>query len=188
MEKRVQLLDPLKFNPSRSIAEPLQIKWNLCVLCQKKGNKPLVHPKDGYEIIEKNILKFSEVDALPHKLNFNHINEGSGISQTLQKNNARWHKSCYLAYCPQKLERAIKRRNEDEGTDCASPVKTRRSIGPLPSSNKDICFFCEEPSTKKNKLIKAVTDNIDIQVRGYVKAIGDRKLETKLADGDMHVP
>ena len=49
-----------------------------------------------------------------------------------------------------------------------------------------ICFFCEEPSTKKNKLIKAVTDNIDIQVRGYVKAIGDRKLETKLADGDMH--
>ena len=186
MEKRVQLLDTLKFNPSRSIAEPLQIKWNLCVLCQKKDNKPLVHPKDGYEIIEKNILKFSEVDALPHKLNFNHINDGTGISQTLHKNNARWHKSCYLAYCPQKLERAIKRRNEDEGTDCASPVKTRRSIGPLPSSNKDICFFCEEPSTKKNKLIKAVTDNIDIQVRGYVKAIGDRKLETKLADGDMH--
>ena len=89
-----------------------------------------------------------------------------------------------------KLQRAKirdkKRKNEDEGTDCASPVKTRRSIGPLPSSNKDICFFCEEPSTKKNKLIKAVTDNIDIQVRGYVKAIGDRKLETKLADGDMH--
>ena len=39
---------------------------------------------------------------------------------------------------------------------------------------------------KKNKLIKAVTDNIDNKVRDYVKAIGDRKLQTKLAAGDMH--
>ena len=41
-----------------------------------------------------------------------------------------------------KLQRAKirdkKRKNEDEGTDCASPVKTGRSIGPLPSSNIDM--------------------------------------------------
>ena len=96
MKKRVQLFDPTKDNPPVSILQPIKIDWDLCVLCQKiqlKKNKkqPLIHPDgrkgagSGYETLEYKILEFYKLDALPHKLNFNLINDGSGISQTLQK-------------------------------------------------------------------------------------------------------
>ena len=47
-------------------------------------------------------------------------------------------------------------------------------------------FFCEEPERKKNGLIRAATDIININVNSWVAELGDRKLMTKLAEGDMH--
>ena len=47
-------------------------------------------------------------------------------------------------------------------------------------------FFCEEPEWIKNGLIRAATDIINLNVNHWVAALGDRKLMTKLAKGDMH--
>ena len=47
-------------------------------------------------------------------------------------------------------------------------------------------FFCEEPERKKNGLIRAATDIINFNVNSWVAELGDRKLMTKLAEGDMH--
>ena len=156
MEKKVQLFDPFKVKIPESVIQPVDTNWDLCVLCQKSpqksGNMPLTYPNrhkastgSGYEKLEFWIHEFQKLDALPHDINISRIDDGSGISKTLQKNNAGWHRKCYLSYCSDKLKRAqmkaSKRKNENVGADCASPVKTRKSIGPLPSSNKNVCFF-----------------------------------------------
>ena len=151
----MQLFDPFKVNLPESIIQPVDTNWDLCVLCQKSpqksGNMPLTYPNrhkatgSGYEKLEFWIHEFQKLDALPHNINISRIDDGSGISKTLQKNNAGWHRKCYLSYCNDKLKRAQmkanKRKSENVGADCASPVKTRKSIGPLPSSNKNVCFF-----------------------------------------------
>ena len=190
MEKNIHILDPIKHNPWSSTREPVETVWSLCVLCQKETKIRLTFPdgrkgiQSGYDVLERKILEFQKLNALPNNLDINRINDGSGISQTLQKNNAGWHKNCYLAYSEVKLERAKekKRTIEEDGTDCPSPVKTRRDISPLPTTNKNICFFCEKPG---ENLIKAETPNIDKRVRSYAEGLGDRKLIAKLSAGDM---
>ena len=66
---------------------------------------------------------------MPHNPDINHINDGSGISQTLIENEVWLHRSCKLAYCELKLncakDQANKRKVEYDSTDCPSPVKTR---------------------------------------------------------------
>ena len=47
-------------------------------------------------------------------------------------------------------------------------------------------FICEEPERKKNGVIRAATDSINFNVNSWAAELGDRKLMTKLAEGDLH--
>ena len=84
MEKKVQLFDPFKVNLPGSIIRPVGTIWDLCVLYQKPGNKPLTHPNrhkaatgSGYEKLEYAIQEFHKLDALPHNINISRIDDGS---------------------------------------------------------------------------------------------------------------
>ena len=190
MAKNVQLFTPVNYNQPGSTRKPVQIDWSLCCLCQEnKKDVPLQEPKStGLDTLAFYIIEFHKINELPHNLNMNHINDGSGISQTLFKNNAKWHKNCKNSYCEEKFKRAKgrlnKRKAEYDSTDCPSGVKTRRKDKPIPASNKEICFFCEETS-KKDNLIEALTSNVDAKVRKYVHELGDKRLIGKLSSGDM---
>ena len=195
MAKNVQLFTPFNHNQPGSNREPVQMDWSLCVLCQEnKKGVPLPEPdtrknkSPGLESLEQFIIEYHNINALPHNLNMNHINDGSGITQTLIKNKAKWHRDCKKLYCELKVNRAKdrvnKRKAEYDSTDCPSAVKTRRKDKPIPASNKDICFFCEETSNKE-KLIEALTTNVDAKVRKYVNAMEMKRLIAKLSFGDM---
>ena len=195
MAKNVQLFTPFNHNQPGSTREPVQMDWSLCFLCQEnKKGVPLTEPdtrknkSSGLESLEQFIIEYHNINALPHNLNMNHINDGSGISQTLIKNKAKWHRDCKKLYCELKVNRAKdrvnKRKAEYDSTDCPSAVKTRRKDKPIPASNKDICFFCEETSNKE-KLIEALTTNVDAKVRKYVNAMEMKRLIAKLSFGDM---
>ena len=59
-----------------------------------------------------------------------HISGGGGakdIVQLMMSNQVVWHKSCRNAIDNQKVERARKRKKQDE--ESVSPVKTRRTSG-----------------------------------------------------------
>ena len=108
MAKNVQLFTPVNYNQPGSTRKPVQIDWSLCCLCQEnKKDVPLQEPKStGLDTLAFYIIEFHKINELPHNLNMNHINDGSGISQTLFKNNAKWHKNCKNSYCEEKFKRA----------------------------------------------------------------------------------
>ena len=131
----------------------VQTNWKLCVLCQKDTVQKLVYPDErknttsGYDSLAKNILKFHNLEALPLDIDISRLDDGSGISQTLQSNHAGWHKSCSLLFCAMKLKRAEKRakKRKAETEEIPSPVKTRSSLGNINSyseaQTQSVCFF-----------------------------------------------
>ena len=130
-----------------------ETNYELCALCQKEIDDDIMNPSEhkglnrasGYATLAKNLPEFNKIDR---------INDGSGIENTLQKNKAFYHKSCYKQFCNMKLERAqkqaCKRKIEDIDTENSSPVKTRRILNSTPTSKKRLCFFCEECNGKED--------------------------------------
>ena len=63
---------------------------------------------DGYYMIATNIPLFRGINQLPIILDPIRLDEGSGIEETLQRNNAKYHRNCRLLYNNTKLERTRK--------------------------------------------------------------------------------
>ena len=95
----------------------------------------------------ENLQGFFAIGALPFDVKQNHLDDGSGLFNTLLRHEASWHKSCKDKINSTKLKRAEKRKNEEE-LPPNSPRKTRRtsSFGPSECENKDeeLCFFCNQ--------------------------------------------
>ena len=94
--------------------QPVEINWELSVLCQQETSESLVCPllskrKDigkGYHSLAENLAKFDELGKLPRNLQLSRIDEGQGIEEALITNEAKWHKTCRLRYNNQMLKRA----------------------------------------------------------------------------------
>ncbi|ELU07992.1 hypothetical protein CAPTEDRAFT_216620 [Capitella teleta] len=54
-----------------------------------------------------------------------------------------------------------------------------------PASVHSTCFFCDKPASKKEKLSKALTKEVDLKVREAAESVGDSNLLNKLSAGDM---
>ena len=121
----------------------------------------------GYETLAHNILQFCNLGSIPLNIDIARLDDGSGISQTLQSNDAGWHKSCRLLFCTMKLQRvqkrAEKRKQETGNLDSPSPDKMRGSPRNTRSSpevcTQPVCFFCDKTNEKES------TANIDATVR-----------------------
>lgn len=81
--------------------------WDLCLLCQKPSKERLVIPKyEGYLTMAKNLATFAEHGDLPPAIrSLDQLDDGSGLSQTLVKHAAKYHKTCKNKYDSQKAER-----------------------------------------------------------------------------------
>ena len=63
----------------------------------------LGHALSTYQTAEKNVLNFTDNNILlPHGLKVQHIDDGSGIANTLMKNKAVHHDKCRVLLLPKK--------------------------------------------------------------------------------------
>lgn len=91
------------------------------------------------------------------------------------------------------LQRALKRQTansiNDDGDDGPTTSKkscTRSSIGTKKDIEDKLCFFCDEPLKSDDKYRRvASTFDLDSCVRKCATDLGDSKLLTKFATGDM---
>ena len=182
-----------------SSSEIASIDWNLCIFCQSKTSLDLECPakskKDdsgkGYLTLVNILNEFQNARALPNGFDHDILN-----ADTLKEQSASWHKACRVQFNNTKLERARKRRDRGmKSDDGPSVVKhTRSSLGSkeVPSSSttnvspEKRCFFCEQDLTQAVKYKRvAATFALDKRVRQYATDLGDSRLLTKLAGGDM---
>lgn len=108
-------------NPSSTPVVTKLIDWDLCVLCQQSTNSKLVDPFkiknkencfDGYKSLQSTLYRLDAeglLSSLPHKPNISILDDGSGIANTLLKNQAKYHKSCRNEYGETKVLRIRKR-------------------------------------------------------------------------------
>ena len=81
--------------------------WTQCVVCQQATHEPLRCPlKAGrpghkYSSFLKNVSEIRELNQLPVPLGFG---EDINVDQFMS-NQAKWHKSCHLKFCADKLQR-----------------------------------------------------------------------------------
>ena len=193
MSKRIRVLDAAI--ASTSIEKP-PMNWNLCMLCQqKKKNERLTNPEEnkkhkttgsGYETLSQNLLRFNEIGNVPFDIRLSELhNDDSSLHESMIKNSARWHRSCYSLCNSQKLGR-VKNKKIKKIPDTQSPVKTRGKGHHDTNQEVEVekCFFCNK-SDKEANLHKASTDNIDKKVRLMATQLQDARLLAKLSLGDM---
>lgn len=148
--------------------------WNKCIVCQSDTDEQLQCPKStkranigaGYVTIADNLLKFKDLNCLPTSINLDSLDDGSGLQSTLMKNNARWHKSCYLKFNSTELKRAQKRISQDDQIEDTGSAKkaTRTSLPCSIGMKEQVCFFCGKNETGEN-IHQASTHNIDARRR-----------------------
>jgi len=112
MSQRPKVIKPY-MKCQDSSAEPDNINWELCCLCQEETDDHLQcpinakGPKCGYEYLANNLLEFQKLNSLPSNVNLDMLDEGSGIAETLKSHSAKYHKSCYLKYSSSKVQRLL---------------------------------------------------------------------------------
>lgn len=96
MSTRIKLADVNEAEEYR------EINWAICVLCQYDDGVKLVDPfkatgdKDsGYATLSETLPQLRDMGQLPFRIDFNQLDEGLGIKQTLKDKHAQWHKNCY---------------------------------------------------------------------------------------------
>ena len=78
--------------------------WSKCLICQVNNTDKLRCSDDGYIKLADRLPKFKEAGGA-ELLDLSRINDGTGILNTLRKNNALYHKDCFTLYNPQHLLR-----------------------------------------------------------------------------------
>ena len=109
MSKRCVLLDPA-CHSAADVCVP--IDWSKCILCQKQTREPLQCPANsrrqdvgaGYQFLAIILPEFDKI-GLPPGLVISRIDEGDGLQAALQRNQAKYHKSCRNNFSRRELTR-----------------------------------------------------------------------------------
>ena len=122
-------------NPTCIIARK-DTDWALCCLCQVKSKKDVRCPykkechHDAYQTLENELKKFVEHDiSLPLQVSLECLDDGSGIANTLLKNEAKYHNGCRILFRSHIVQRALDKRtrelldSEEETISKTKPVK-----------------------------------------------------------------
>ncbi|KAK6187414.1 hypothetical protein SNE40_005450 [Patella caerulea] len=176
---------------SPTSVENLEINWENCALCQSKTQEPTIVPQKGkrfdkgigYGTLARELTNARDVGFNPLQIDFDRLDDGSGIEQTLRTHQACWHKLCKNEYSKLKLDRWRKRVAPREEKPEASPRKTRRMDGDQSKTGEeDTCLFCDGMG---GDLHTASTFAIDHTVRQYALKLKDSNLLRKIAGGDL---
>jgi len=124
-------------------------------------------------------------------VNISLLDEGVGISQTLEQHEARWNNSCQLKCSSSRIARAQPTRSISEDINKSSP-STSHYIRPCSSNTRaDVgrgiskCFFCDEPESKDHILHDARVPKVTERVKRCAIELQDQKLIAKLSSGDL---
>jgi len=118
------------------------------------------------------------------------LDDGSGIPETLSKNNARWHKSCRDQFNSTKLQRAQrkkrKRISSDEAEVVVDPSPKKRKVTRSQCGSRseyNVCFLCNQNG---NKILWSVhTTEVNTRVLKCATILNDTMLLAKLAGTDL---
>ena len=136
------------------------IIWSVCCLCQETGgvlvcparnpNTPMRYA--GYSSPSTNLEILRQFNYLLHgKIKIGDLDEGKGICQTMIDRDARWHKSCALAFQQPKfsallkqLEREQKAKEEESRLDTphGSAPPQHPASTPHSQPHTDILYVC----------------------------------------------
>ena len=164
------------------------INWDLCCLCQQEAHEPLQTPKEeGCLSLERDLKAFLNVaNVLPSSVNvtIDQLNNGSGIAETLKTHNAKYHKRC-RSYCSSSRVKIVRNDDAFRAPPLVSPKKLR-SCQPKSSGTPIHCMICEGENT--DDLHKAVTDNVDSNLKSWAEASKNIKLLGRLLTqaSDVH--
>ena len=120
---------------------------------------------------------------LPPTLKINHLNNRSGIEQTLLTNKAKFHTSFRDNFNSTKLNRLKKRKSSQAFEKCHKEddsvvKKTRSNVDATHSMCKKQCFLCYDPSSNTD-LVAASTFSLDENIKQCAKKLQDTKLLAK---------
>ena len=183
--KRFKLLNgkPIPNEPEKC---DVQIRWEMCVLCQTEKSEALQCPNDtkrndrgaGYKSLAESLREFGVEGQLPSWLCLLDIDDGRGIEEGLSINSAKWHKSCRNLYSKMKLERLKKRKSLPLVTDdsvveslafCPNVISDdtsqyfTRSSATISSNTAACCIFCDKCETH-GPLHQVTTFDVDCRV------------------------
>ena len=102
--------------------EKLKVDWEKCFICQTETRETLQSssearssdPAKAYSDFSKHILKFESLNLLPLPLNLNELSGSTVLGTLLLNHKATIQKTCKLKFGNEKLEKAIKRHEEQE--------------------------------------------------------------------------
>ena len=155
---------------SSTSAKPMD--WTLSALCQEHSEKESLRDtrrannqssQDVYDTFARNLKALSELDALPFGINISRLDDGCGISETLAKHDAKWHKNCYIqcssSYVARAESRARKQKYIRLSQETSSPVKKRlrTCFAPAPIGQSSACFFCDAVICDEEVVHRAAT-------------------------------
>ena len=137
------------------------IDWKKCIFCQEITTESLQYPAKskrrdmgaGYKTLCDNLLQFQNIGKNPAFISLLPLPKGDGIESTLRDNNAGWHKSCRVKWNKTSLNRAVKRKYQDECqvSSGESSVKHTRLSDPTEvNMKKSMCFFCDEDRSEES--------------------------------------
>lgn len=120
---------------------------------------------------------FREIDAMPVEITTDQLTIDS-----LVKNRAKWHKSCYLKFNTTKLQRAQK--NSKGKRRCLDPpVEERKSKRHRSSTSlQAACIFCDDES---GQLHNCSTMGLDQELRQIATELQDASLLSRISGGDL---
>ena len=141
----------------------LDFNWSLCVICQTHTGQPLITATaDGCRSLAENLNAFSKSGSLPSTVRIQHMDDGSGLQQTLSKKVAKYHKVCRTRYISAKLKHPEQSKSDASTTTVDESKSEILSRNTRSSSNfvdiKTVCIFCDcSHRFSKDKLHSALT-------------------------------
>ena len=175
---------------SRDTPSPVTVNtdWTKCFLCQQVTDDKLICPVDhsygggAYKTLANNLPLFAELGLLPSSITLNRLDNGEGLESTFKTQHAKYHKKCYLKYNEKNLQRANKRKGNEDPEPQVPEKFTRRKSS---QSSNVTCIFCNLPAAHKNPLRNASTGDLDTKVRQCAINLQDDNLLAKLSSGDV---
>ena len=149
-KRKFELVDISNW-PNERVSE---INWELCVVCQKDVSKPLINPTvAGLKSLATNLTEFAQHNALPATVRFDLLDDGSGLLQSLQNHNAKYHKTCRSKYDAQKICRLSNSENIDNSIESHELKHSRNLRSACEAVDvRCVCLFCDLGDTANNRL------------------------------------
>lgn len=190
MAKRYMLVDSPQLGTNKQYKSSSTVNWKLCVLCQIDTEESLQCPANsdrepkgvGYKTLAEDLYQFKLLGSTPPPIDFDMLDDGSGIESTLMSHKSAWHKSCRAKFNKTKLQRAAKKHTIKP--ECStSGIHGHASERKRPLHEVLTCFFCDHPAGDAG-LHEAATYAIDFHVRQCALDLEDTNLLAKLSSGD----